>query len=236
MKIIPLLVTSALVMSFVAESHVGRLNKQGGHNCSQKAQDKGLCTEYHSHKETNYEKPDPKTIKRQPMNSLSASEKYDRKTWPHWVDEDRDCQDARSETLIRDSIGPIKFKRNKGCNVSWGKWLAPYTNLIIEKASATDIDHMVPLGHAHFVGGMHWTKEQKRAFANDPENLLVTSPSANRSKSDRGPDEWMPQYKPYHCTYLGKWVDIKFKYDLTFPDAELEYLISRSKECNLGFN
>lgn len=30
--------------------HSGRLDKCGGHNCSQKSKDKGLCTGYHYHK------------------------------------------------------------------------------------------------------------------------------------------------------------------------------------------
>lgn len=233
MKFIPILLPLLISVSFSANSHVGKLNKQGGHNCSTKSQNKGLCSGYHSHNESN--KSSYKSKSNKPVALTNAGIAYDRTTWPHWIDNDRDCQDARSETLIRDSISPIKFKRNKGCNVSWGKWLVPYKNIIIEKASETDIDHVVPLGHAHFNGAMYWSKEQKRAFANDPENLLVTSASANRSKSDRGPDKWMPPYKPYHCTYLGKWVDIKFKYDLSFSDPELSYLISRSKECRLGF-
>ena len=31
---------------------------------------------------------------------IPACPAYDRKAWKHWVDEDRDCQNARHEVLI----------------------------------------------------------------------------------------------------------------------------------------
>ncbi|MFT4731265.1 MAG: hypothetical protein ACI89W_000272 [Gammaproteobacteria bacterium] len=46
------LIISALaifVISSPAFSHSGRTDKNGGHNCSQKSIDKGLCTGYHYH-------------------------------------------------------------------------------------------------------------------------------------------------------------------------------------------
>lgn len=216
------IITALVLMSInFAYAHNARVDKNGGHNCSQKSKDKGVCDGYHYHNKSEPKKEESKQV---------SSSEYDRSSWPHWTDDDRDCQDARSETLIRDSLIAVKFKRNKGCNVSWGKWLVPYKNIIIEKASATDIDHIVPLGHAHFYGAQNWTRAQKRAFANDPENLLVTSASANRSKSDRSPDEWMPPYKPYHCTYIKKWVHVKLKYNLSFGKKEKEFIISKGCE------
>ncbi len=42
-----------------------------------------------------------------------------------------------------------------------------------------DIDH-VPLKEAWRSGGANWSKEKKRAFANDPKNLLATEDNANQ--------------------------------------------------------
>jgi hypothetical protein len=40
---------SILLISAPSFSHSGRTDSSGGHNCSQKSQDKGLCTGYHYH-------------------------------------------------------------------------------------------------------------------------------------------------------------------------------------------
>ena len=38
------------VTAMSAVSHGGRLDKNGGHNCSAKSKKKGLCTGYHYHR------------------------------------------------------------------------------------------------------------------------------------------------------------------------------------------
>ena len=43
--------------------------------------------------------------------------KYDRKTYHHWIDEDRDCQNARHEVLIEESLSTVGFKTSKDCRV-----------------------------------------------------------------------------------------------------------------------
>ncbi|WP_211267761.1 YHYH domain-containing protein [Kangiella sediminilitoris] len=35
---------------FAADGHSGRLDKNGGHNCSKKSKEKGLCSGYHYHR------------------------------------------------------------------------------------------------------------------------------------------------------------------------------------------
>ncbi|NTV14654.1 MAG: HNH endonuclease [Desulfobulbaceae bacterium] len=139
---------------------------------------------------------------------------FDRQGWPHWTDADHDCQDTRAEILLRDTRGPIKFKRNKPCNVSWGRWLCPYTGKEILKASELDIDHIVPLAHAHRNGGANWSREKKRQFANDPANLIAVVASANRAKGDQGPDQWRPPQRSFWPEYAKRWRAVKNKYGL----------------------
>ncbi len=52
---------------------------------------------------------------------------------------------------------------------STGRWVDPYSGKSFDKTSALDIDHIVPLKHAYTYGARNWTKEQCRAFANDPQ-------------------------------------------------------------------
>jgi len=145
---------------------------------------------------------------------------YNRKDWPHWTDADNDCQNTRSEILQRDNIGTIKWKRNKPCNVSWGEWKCPYTGKTFTKASDVDIDHIVPLAHAHRTGGTTWTRKQKRAFANDPLNLLAVEDNINQEKGAQGPTEWKPPRKEFWAEYAKRWWAVKVKYNLTIRLTE----------------
>lgn len=44
-----ILVLTVLLISAPSFGHSGRTDSNGGHNCSQKSIDKGLCTGYHYH-------------------------------------------------------------------------------------------------------------------------------------------------------------------------------------------
>ncbi len=48
-----IMISTALVLGFTgyAYSHSGRTDKNGGHNCSAKSKQKGLCTGYHYHRQ-----------------------------------------------------------------------------------------------------------------------------------------------------------------------------------------
>lgn len=133
---------------------------------------------------------------------------------------DGDCQDTRSEILQRDNVGIIKWKRNKPCNVSWGRWICPYTGKVLTKASDVDVDHIVPLAHAHTHGGAGWSRETKRRFANDPLNLLAVEDDINQAKSDKAPDEWKPPLTHYWAEYARRWRAIKQKYGLYISPEE----------------
>lgn len=184
-------------------SHPGGLDSQGGH-VDKKT---GL---YHYHK--NVDKPGQATP--------AVATPYNREDWPHWIDEDNDCQNTRMEIRIRDNIGLLKYKRNNYCTVTWGKWVCPYTGKEITKASDLDIDHIVPLSHAHKVGGAQWSREKKREFANDPMNLLAVDDNTNQEKGDQAPDEWKPPMKIYWPEYARKWRTVKEAYGLYISPAE----------------
>lgn len=69
-------------------------------------------------------------------------------------------------------------------------------------------------------GGEYWSKEQKRTFANDFENLIAVEDNANQSKGATPPQKWMPHNKLFHCMHLNKWKSIKLKYRLNETISE----------------
>ena len=148
---------------------------------------------------------------------------YNRSDWPHWKDLDGDCQNTRAESLISTSSVEVVFD---GCKVISGAWVGPYTGKEFTIARNMDIDHIVPLAEAHDSGAENWTKAQRKAFANDPENLIPTDASANRSKGKKDPGVWMPPLESYHCEYAARWWMVKAKYQLTM-DANEQLAIMR---------
>ena len=161
-----------------------------------------------------------------PLVAFAGS--YDRKEWRHWADLDGDCQNTRAEILIAKNAGPLTLQ---GCRVVLGRWLAPYTGDVFVNAGRLDIDHIVPLKEAHISGGEHWSRAKKRAFANDPENLLPVSASANLSKGGKDPAKWMPPLATYHCEYAARWWLVKAKHRLTMDSAERAKLLAILRDC-----
>lgn len=160
------------------------------------------------------------------------SKPYNRKDWSLWTDDDRDCQNTRQEVLIASSKGPVTFKKGKRCTVSTGQWFDEYTGRTFTLASDVDIDHIVPLAHAYRNGAASWTRSQKRAFANDPVNLIVVDDGTNQSKSDQEPHEWMPPRKAYACDYLKRWNAVKAKYGLSASSEEKQFISMSLSTCN----
>ena len=74
---------------------------------------------------------------------------YARSDWRHWIDEDGDCQDARQEVLIEESLTPVTFETDRECRVASGRWYGAFTGVYTGDPGDLDIDHMVPLKNAH---------------------------------------------------------------------------------------
>lgn len=156
---------------------------------------------------------------------------YSRKDWPHWIDVDGDYQNTRQELLIATSKKPVQFKDSRHCTVIYGECYGVYTGKAFTKASDVDIDHIVPLAHAHRHGADKWTKALRRTFANDFENLLVVNDSINKTKSDKATHEWLPPLKTYWCEYGKRWECIKSKYKLWYSKQERIVLNKLSETC-----
>ena len=154
------------------------------------------------------------------------------------MDADRDCQNTRAEVLIVESAGPVSFTPNADgdeCRVAAGQWLGPWSGQLFTDAGDVDIDHHVPLGHAHESGGWSWDRERKRAYANDlahPASLQTTDKSVNRTKGKQPPDQWRPDQTAGWCRYAADWIAVKSKWRLTVTQSEVAALREMLDTCD----
>lgn len=147
---------------------------------------------------------------------------YDRSDWPHWLDVDGDCLDTRDEVLAAESLERMTLDA-EGCNLVAGLWLDAYTGQTTRDPGRLDVDHVVPLAEAWRSGGHAWSAERRAAYANDlgdPRTLAAVSASANRSKGDQGPEEWLPPERDTRCGYVAGWVAIKARWQLSMDERE----------------
>lgn len=83
-----------------------------------------------------------------------------------------------------------------------------------------DYDHIVPLKSAYLRGASEWTDEQRNAYAYDQSVGVDVLNSANRSKSDKGPAEWLPDIN--RGSYCYSWLVICQKYNLSMTQEEID--------------
>ena len=143
--------------------------------------------------------------------SLSVAA-YDRSDYPHWNDADGDGCDARCEALISQSVFYVVAEEN-GKPV-YGLWLSPYDGIMVTLASELDADHIVALAEADRLGASGWSEQEREEFANDPENILIVTRSANRSKSSHDESAWLPSNIRSWETYINRRNYIYNKYGL----------------------
>ena len=172
------------------------------------------------------------------VSDRGSGVEYNRGDWGQWIDADQDCQNTRAEVLISESLAPVSFAPEDDgdmCRVIAGRWVGPWTGEVFTDASDVDIDHHVPLGHAHLSGGWDWSPERKRAYANDlthPASLQATSAPINRSKGKQAPDEWRPEESAGWCRYAADWISVKKAWDLTVTSAEVGALEKMLATCD----
>lgn len=179
---------------------------------------------------------------------------YSREQFPHWDTNKPEhgfgsqfasyakCT-TREVMLLRDASGPVSLDP-QSCQITVGNgggWrdhygvmdrktgqLRPYK--FITDPKGVDAEHIVPLAEAWRSGAAGKTVDDRRNLANDAINLVASDPSANRTKGDQDPSDYLPPGE-FHCPYVDHYVQIKLKYGLTIDDKEQKALRSAIDDC-----
>lgn len=156
---------------------------------------------------------------------------------PAWADVDRNGCDTRDDVLARDLTGVTTKPGTHGCVVTSGTLPDPYSGTVIAftrgqaTSAAVQIDHVVPLGDAWQTGAQAWTADRRRAFANDPQELLAVAGRLNEQKGDGDAATWLPPAVGYRCAYVARQVAVKSAYGLWVTPAEHDTLAGVLTGC-----
>lgn len=80
--------------------------------------------------------------------------------------------------------------------------------------------------------------DQRRARVGLPGTRLLAERAvadvrhrSNRSKSDRGPAQWLPPAAEMHCRYVAEWTATKLRWALSADEAEVAALREAAADC-----
>lgn len=123
------------------------------------------------------------------------------------------------------------------CHVLSGTLNDPYTGKVIQFHRGADssgdvqIDHVVALSDSWQKGAQQLTREQRRALANDPLELLAVDGPANQAKGDGDAATWLPSNKSFRCQYVARQVAVKAKYKLWVTQPEHDAMKQVLSRC-----
>lgn len=138
--------------------------------------------------------------------------------------------DTRNDILRRDLVDVAFKPGTRDCVVVSGTLHDPFTGRTIDFVRGNDtsrevqIDHVVALSDAWQKGAQGLDPDARRAFSNDPLNLLAVDGSSNQAKGDGDAATWLPPNSSFRCRYVARQTVVKHRYGLWATPAEHEAL------------
>ena len=156
---------------------------------------------------------------------------------PAWSDVDRNGCDTRNDILYRDLTSIVYKSGTQDCVVLTGTLIDPYSGEKIsfvrgvKTSMEVQIDHVVALSNAWQTGAFKLSYDKRRAFANDPMNLLAVKGRLNSQKGDGDAATWLPPRKDIRCAYVAQQIVVKAKYGLWVTPPEKAAMKSLLAKC-----
>lgn len=183
------------------------------------------------------EKPAVEALAELDVKGRAPTTGYERERFgPEWADIDGNGCDTRNDVLQRDLV-EVKVDATDPCIVESGTLLDPYSGDTIPFTRGTEtsydvhIDHVVALSNAWQTGAQYWKPRKRRAFANDPMNLLAVDGGLNLQKSDGDAATWLPPRKPYRCEFVARQIAVKARYALWLTQPEHDAMARILSDC-----
>lgn len=150
--------------------------------------------------------------------------------WPvEWRYSDGSCQDTRTRVLVENTVDLVTWADPEACELASGGWQSWGRDMVMPLHLAWVVPIISP-GHAEKHGAVNWSREQKVAFLNDRDNLIILDPVSTQERADFGPDKWVP-LEAYWCEYAQRWQRVKERYGLSVEEAERAALAHMLGTC-----
>ena len=176
-----------------------------------------------------------KGLSKLPVKGRAAKTGYSRSLFSDGWGQIGDC-DLRNYVLIRDLL-TYKLRAGESCTVASGVLIDPYTATRIQfvrgvsTSYKVQIDHVVAVSDAWQKGAQKLTADLRRAFYNDPLNLLAVDGPTNSAKGDGDAATWLPPNKAFRCKYVARQVAVKLKYHIWVTLAEKNAIAGVLSSC-----
>ncbi|MBQ8218146.1 MAG: hypothetical protein IJZ79_00005, partial [Bacilli bacterium] len=160
------------------------------------------------------------------VDSLPEGDDYDRNTYERPVQ----SYELNGERVNRNDYA---WMTSPWFDEETFTYTCPYTGAIIHDLDDEeedydfgnlDYDHIVPLKSAYIRGASEWTEEQMNEYSYNQWIGVDVLYSANRSKSDKGPCEYMPDINQEDYCY--SWLMICSYYQLSMTQEEIDLCVS----------
>ena len=150
--------------------------------------------------------------------------------WPMvWLYEEGSCQNTETRVLIKNAANLITWADPEACEIAAGAWQSWGRDAVLPLHLIWVVPLVTP-GHAEQHGAENWSREQKIAFLNDQDNLIILDPVSTAERADYSPEFWTPLER-FWCEYATRWQRVKQRYQLTIGEAEGKALAHMLEQC-----
>lgn len=151
-------------------------------------------------------------------------------SWPLiWLVEEGSCQNTETRVLVENATNLITWADPEACELAKGSWQSWGRDVQLP-LNLTWVVPLVTPAHALQHGAKGWSKEQKIAFTNDHDNLIILDTVSAKERADLSPVSWVPLER-FWCEYATRWHRVKERYGLSVEEEEAKALAHMLQKC-----